>query len=184
MCLLFSTIWRVFLLTPLLLLVLVEAGHHVDLVPPPVDGGPLGVADRRDGGVAAAGAVRQELHLAVVNAVTSHHHLIITSSHITKSSHDHNHIITHHIITPVCEEVVEVVVPLALSAENVQLPVARMEEHGVAGPRLDPGSWPRDPWDPPDPVSSWISLASFFRCTTDFWTRGGNVVLLFSIVLI
>ena len=125
----------------------------------PVDGGPLDVADRRDGGVAATGAVRQELHLAVVNAVTSHHHLIITSSHITKSSHDHNHIIrhhmititssqlhhhnhiiTHHIITPVCEEVVEVVVPLALSAENVQLPVARMEEHGVAGPRLDPGS--------------------------------------------
>ena len=79
MFLLFSTNWRVFLLTPLLLLlVLVEAGHHVNLVPPPVDGGPLGVADRRDGGVAAAGAVRQELHLAVVNAVISHHHHIIT----------------------------------------------------------------------------------------------------------
>ena len=61
--------------------------------------------------------------------------ITITSSQL----HHHNHIITHHIITPVCEEVVEVVVPLALSAENVQLPVARMEEHGVAGPRLDPG---------------------------------------------
>ena len=62
--------------------------------------------------------------------------------YITSSSHNHtsSHIITSSQSSPVGKEVVEVVVPLALSAENVQLPVARMEEHGVAGPRLDPGS--------------------------------------------
>ena len=72
----------------------------VDLVPPLVDGGLLGVA--------------------VVHAVGEE----------VISSHDTSHIITYHNLNlqAVDEEVIQVV-PLALSDENVQLIVARMEEH-------------------------------------------------------
>ena len=71
----------------------------VDLVPPLVDGGLLGVA--------------------VVHAVGEE----------VISSHDTSHIIIFTCNLQAVDEEVIQVVPLALSDENVQLTVARMEEH-------------------------------------------------------